>query len=90
MRVKAANIRVPIILIILLLVAALALIGNMYIGSPRPIEAQLQSHQPNHNPTPPDEGEGPKTCPPQAVYGVGQPPDKGCGNRPPPGQEDTP
>jgi len=25
-------------------------------------------------------------CPPQAAYGVGQPADRGCGNRPPPGQ----
>jgi len=28
-----------------------------------------------------------KECPPKSVYGVGQKPGKGCGERPPPGQE---
>ena len=31
-------------------------------------------------------GNGGKACPPKSVYGVGQPANKGCGNRPPPGQ----
>lgn len=31
-------------------------------------------------------GNGGKACPPKAAYGVGQPADRGCGNRQPPGQ----